>query len=320
MDDCRPVTAPAAPGSFDLKSITNDPVKMGKYTPRTRQQTFNLDYNTSYSTMCQHLEGHRSPIPPGYTGHQPGTLFKFGFGNPGSEREAAAPEPDAFVDAGQVIRAQTASGQTPRSSAHCRVPFDSYRLGSNLSSRESPRKSDAWKKSGSILSPRPETRSGSTTPFFRAEPPKAPPPTVGYMAMEFPEEVVPVKYMETKGRPVHFWPYYRPGGGKNLTPSPGAQYPPHPPDTLEKRDMKSSYTNAFLKNMKKVIGSFSSGESTPMGPSSARGGMPGGYENNFTPLQAAWQGDDEKKKDFNTSYKCSFTRAAVSPRRRKMRF
>lgn len=305
-----------AKAPFNLRSITNDPGKMGRYTPRNREQTFAMEYKTSYNSMCQHLEGRRSPIPPGYTGHQPGTLFKFGFGNPGSERVPANPEPDAFLDA-RELTSPPMPGEIRRSAAQCRVPFDSHRLSASAQSpraQTAPINGTPGKKEG--FGSRPDSRD---TPrgFFRAEPPPAPTPTVNFQANEFPEEVNPVRYMQQKGRPIHFWPYYRPLGGEHLTPNPGAQYPPHPPDTVELRKMKSSYANAFLKGIKKAL-PFG-GSEKPMEKSN-REGMAGGYENNFTPLHAAWQGEDQTAKNaFSTSYKGAFTRAAVSPRRRKTR-
>merc|ERR550514_1440115 len=267
--------------------------------------------------MCQHLEGFRSPIPPGYTGHQPGTLFKFGFGNPASERPVTAPDPQAFLDARDMP--PPLPGEIQNSTAMCRVPFDAHRLSTPRSARMTPldtaQTPTPWKRSELSMTPR--------SPLFRAEPPQAPPPTVGFTADEFPTEVKPVKYMEKKGRPTHFWPYYRPLGGDHLTPSPGHQYPPHPPDTVETRKMSSSYTNAFLKNMKKVLpGTRGGSDKQPPQQKFTREGMSGGYENNFTPLQAPWYGEEvvgSKKGAFSTSYKGAFTIAAVSPRRRKKR-
>jgi len=147
---------------------------------------------------------------------------------------------------------------------------------------------------------------------------------MNFKAEELAEEIRPIKYLESKGRPEHFWPYYRPLGGQNLTPCPGTQYPPHPPDTKELRNMNSTYGDTLNESANlnyasigawKKEGSKNSAfkfVKTPRGPM-------GGYENNSTPVNAAWMLEEQSNLSGSTSYRGTFTKKAVSPRRRKMR-
>lgn len=293
-------------------------MKKGRYTPRGREVTQAPDYCTSYKSMCQRSDSRRSPIPPGYTGHKPGNIFNFGFGNPDAVKLAGPGVPQFDDDRLSGIQARCDSGVSSR------FPFDALKIGAGSawqSYTPRPGTSGTSPRPGSCSprkSDRPETcppgMSRQDVPFFRAQPPPTPTPKMGFKAEEFPEEVQPVEYLKKKGQPTHFWPYYRPLDGQHCTGTPGAQYPPHPPDTKEQRDMRSSYATSFMKKLRKTWGG---GKDTAVHRTPR--GTVGGYEHNFTPLTAAWMGDEDRTDSLKTSYRGTFTKAAASPVRRKMR-